>query len=193
MITSVRNTSINDSEEKIKKLINIRDRHLNCFEEYENIVKSSSYKLMSKSKNSSLYGMYMSDDDLVKYFWDKGLKLTKEESKRDFVYYFDDKNQLLLSERYNANGVRLLSWNFFYYYENYTEIIKYSPEDKRIFRVALINYKNGVLDSFLESGYMIKGVVDTYSEYLFNLIPNTVVKKTYSDNLEKTTEIVKLH
>ena len=191
MITTKRNTLIQDSEEKFKKLKNIKERHLNCFKEYENIISNSEYKVMSK--NSPMLGVFISDENLIKYFSKKGMSLTSDAKKRDFLYYFDKKSRLLLSIMYNGNGGnRVLRWCFFYYYDDHTEIIQYSPEDGIIRQIATIEYQDGVLDAFLESSDLSLGM-SGYIEYLFNLKPNRVVKKIYGAYTESISELARLH
>lgn len=190
-MTTERNTLIQDSEEKFKKLNDIKNRHLNCFAEYETIINSSDCKAMGK--NSPIYGMFISDNNLIKYFWEKGACLTNNAEQRDSVYYFDGSGRLLLSEMYNGNGGnRVLRWYFFYYHEDHTEIIKYSPEDSMIRTVASIDYKNGELDAFLESGDLGRGMV-SYVEYLFNSKPDCVIKKVYGRYIESIVELARLH
>ena len=94
---------------------------------------------------------------------------------------------------YNKNGGdRALRWYFFYYYPDHTEIIEYEPTEKLIAQVASIDYVDGILDSFVESLDIRLGL-NSYEEYLFNLMPNRVIKKTYNNILESISELRKLH
>ena len=182
-----------------RQLLDIAKRNSNCFEEYTTIIKSCCTKLMSTGMD--LYGMFWPEPILAKYFEYKG-KLTSNNDKKNFIYYFDTENKLRITERYDSNG-ELLNYIFYYYYDNLIEIIWYNVKRKVITTTGFINYECGILSSYVES-YDLEITlknnlsIKSYHGYLYNVDKEYIIHKIYSEEIyndgrifEKITKIKK--
>lgn len=152
---------IKENKVVLDELNNIMINHNNVVEEYNYILKNHSYRNLSKG--DSIYGMYFPDKELTKYFTYNG-KLTKNEKTKDFAYYFDENNKLILTERF-SNGT-LLNAILFYYYENKVEIVWYCMKRKKINAVGEIIYLDNRINKFIESGDALKHI-NSFIEYTF--------------------------
>lgn len=152
----------NENIDILNKLQEIKENYKNCIEDYNKILKTYSYKKMSIG--DCIYGMYHPDHQLEKYFKYKG-KLTNNEKKKNFSYYFDKNGRLILTERYSSE--HLLNIILYYYYEDKTDIVWYCMNRKRINIVGVLFYHNDVLIKFIESGDVSKKI-NSFKEYIFN-------------------------
>lgn len=168
------------TDENIKKFELIKqiiDKHDDYLKIYQDIISSSKKVLMSKNKRTSLYGMFSPNDFIEVY---EG-KLTNDVKKRHFTYYFDDKERVLLTERYDDERDRnLLSLIFYFYYEDYTEIIRYDWKNNEVNTVEFIVYKEGKRVKYFESSMIrdkkCRGYREIDYEYINDLINITINK-----------------
>lgn len=127
------------------------------------------------SKGDGLYGMYYPDHQLGQYFEYHG-KLTNNEKKKDFSYYFDKNDRLILTERYSSGF--LLNAILFYYYEDKIEIVWYCMNRKKINIVGKLLYHNNILIRFVESGDVVRKI-NSFKEYMFNVDDEYIYTKSY--------------
>ena len=173
-------------QEKIDKLTDIVQRHINCIDDYEQIKATCPKRLLSRGVD--IYGMYFPEKELEKYFKYCG-KPTKKEDKKHYAYYFDDQERLRLTERYVTDGT-LGNLIFYYYYDNLIEIVWYCCRRKMVHQVGFIQYKDNVLSKFTESvdiaTRLIKGEnIDAYIEHSFDEDDDFVLYRSYSLKLSK--------
>lgn len=173
-------------QEKIDKLTDIVQRHINCIDDYEQIKATCPKRLLSRGVD--IYGMYFPEKELEKYFKYCG-KPTKKEDKKHYAYYFDDQERLRLTERYVTDGT-LGNLIFYYYYDNLIEIVWYCCRRKMVHQVGFIQYKDNVLSKFTESvdiaTRLIKGEnIDGYIERSFDEDDDFVLYRSYSLMLSK--------
>lgn len=171
-------------EEVFTRLFDIAQRHRNCLDEHEDIILQCPKKLMSRGID--LYGMFWPDMEIGKYITYKG-RLTKNEKSRHYSYYFDEQDRLRLTERFDDDGT-ILNYIFYYYNENSVEIVWYSFREKDVYITGFIDYVEGKISRFVESGYpqteSRKNKKErAYREYLFDVDPNYVLDRTYAENL----------
>ena len=157
----------------LNELQAIIDNHQNCIEDYNAVLNNYSYKKMSIGVD--IYGMYYPEHKLEKYFTYKG-KLTNNEKRKDYAYFFDNDDRLILTERY-AEGC-LLNIILFYHYENKIEIVWYCTQRKIISKVAEITYHDNILSKFIESGDVGRKL-DTFKEYTFDADDEYVLEYGY--------------
>lgn len=167
----------------LSKLTDIAYRHLTYEQDYSDIVSKCSKKLMSKSRHADLYGMFYPEKSLIEYFGYKG-RITKNEKNRDYVYYFDDNDRLRLTERYNSAGDQLMNLIFYYYYDNYIEIVWYRNPENVICKSGFIEYENGKMTKFVESYNIARYIkenknIKSYNEYLFDADDEYVLHRVY--------------
>ena len=172
-------------EEILAKLTNIAYKERDYLAEYDKITRECANKLMSKG--DGLYGMFWPDPEMQKYITYKG-KLTKNEKKRDFVYYFDEQNRLRLTERYNGDKVRLLDYVFYFYYDQHVEIVWYGINSKMVDAVGFVDYENGKMVRFVEDLYddffiHKKQPLVGFDEYDFSKDEEYVIKTVYHTGL----------
>ena len=164
---------ISENTDILNELQEIMDKHRNPINDHNKILSNYSYKKMSVG--DSIYGMHFPEQQLEKYFEYDG-KLTEDERKKDFVYYFDKNNKLILTERY-SNG-SILNIILFYYFENKIEIVWYCMKRKKVNVIGKIVYQNNNLTKFIESGNITRGI-NSFKEYLFNTNDDNINIKSY--------------
>ena len=162
-----------DNKKNFDLLISIREKHKFCFNTYLEIVNKAHKTLMSKNKKASIYGMFPVDKNWLIYDEYKG-KLTNDVNEMDFKYYFDEKDRIILTERYNDRK-QILEYIFYYYYEDYAEVVCYSIQKKAIDLIQYVEYKNSKLYRILElEGYVPLKNLMGYIEHIFNFNEKTV-------------------
>lgn len=171
-------------EEILARLTQIAYKDLDFFAEYNKILSESTNRLMSKG--ACLYGMFYPEPELSKYFIYKG-KLTKNERKRDFLYHFDNQKRLRLTERFDVNG-ELLDYIYYFYYEQYIEIVWFDLKEKIVGTVGFIDYENGKIVRFVEAFAALMSVrnkttIKTYKEYDFSKDEEYVVETSFSNEM----------
>ena len=67
-----------------------------------------------------IYGMFFPDNEVYKKHIYKG-KLTANEKKKNYAYYFDKDGRLRLTERFTP-GDGLANIIFYYYYKDYIDL-----------------------------------------------------------------------
>ena len=144
---------ISENIDILNELQEIMDNHRDPINDYYEILSNYSHKKMSVG--DGIYGMHFPEQQLEKYFEYHG-KLTKNERKKDFVYYFDENNKLILTERY-SNG-SILNAILFYYFESKIEIVWYCMKRKKVNVIGKIVYQNNNLTKFIESGNITRGI-----------------------------------
>ena len=180
---------IKHDEELLAQLTKIAYKDLDGLAEYDKILLECKERLMSKG--SALCGMFFPEPELSKYFIYKG-KLTKNEKKKHFVYHFDDKKRLRITERWDGDG-DLLDYIFYYYYDQSIEIIHFNLKEKLIDKVGFIDYENGSLIRFVDTDVLLyvrnNEPVKYYVEYDFIKDKEYVLERhfaldVYSDGRE---------
>lgn len=188
-------------EDIILKLLEIAKKY-NTLKSYEDVILECNRKLMSKG--ISLYGMFYPEEELNKYFTYKG-KISHDEKSKDFEYFFDELGRLRITKRY-SNG-ELLNIIYYNYINNYIEIYWYHCIEKTICCVGYIEYIDGKLVRFVESGdddiftlLQNNEKIKSYFEYDFNddndyLVKRVFSSKMYSDGriFEKTIKTPKIY
>lgn len=175
-----------NDKENLALLNSIMQKYCPTEKDCEVIEKKCPKVLMSTSKRPSFLGMFLPDLDLQNFFWtyfgDKG-RVVKDPAKCDFTYYYDENDRLLLTKRkYVDSHLGLI---FYYYYDNYVDVLWYNPEEKnypghsKISLVGRIETINGTISRYVESqvGYAL--VVTSYDEYVFSKETNTVKQRHY--------------
>lgn len=149
-------------------------KYSNCISSYDDIVQVSKNVIFSKNrKPSSLYGMYVPDNKIKVLTGDYYGKIIKREENRDFKYYFDSNNRIIMTERY-SNGI-LLDIIFYFYYEKNIDIVRYLVKKNIIINIARIDYIGGEISKFIESYDLRLGEIN-YKELIFNNNDNTIVQ-----------------
>ena len=171
-------------EETCARLLKITKKHCNCLNDTDRIVSVCPKRLMSRGID--LYGMFWPEMEMSKYIICKGTLTTNERSK-NYAYYFDEKDRLRLTERFDDDGT-ILNYIFYYYNDNSVEIVWYSFREKNVYITGFIDYVEGKISRFVESGYpqteSRKNKKErAYREYLFDVDPNYVLDRTYAENL----------
>ena len=174
----------NDTKDILNELQRIKDNHGNIINDYDVVLSNYSCKRMSVG--ACIYGMYFPERQLEKYFEYHG-KLTQNDKKKDFVYYFDENDKLILTERYSDGAI--LNVILFYYYQDSIEIVWYCMQRKKINIVGKITYKNDVLEKFIESGDVVRGV-NSFREYIFDTNDEYIYTNSYM-KYSKDKEIVR--
>ena len=163
----------------LDKLLEISKKYANCYEKYNNIVSICPKKLMSKG--TSIYGMFWPDMEMSKYISYSG-RLTNNEEKKDFAYYFDTQDRLRITETYDEHN--LCNLTFYYYYDDITEFVWYDINRKTIIISGFLEYNNGKLIRFVESSnipielrYFDK--LTFYRAYLFDVDEKYVIYRQF--------------
>ena len=164
------------------KLMDIVRRHWKAIDDYDSVIAECPTKLMSIGID--IYGMFYPDQEIAKYIDYKG-KLTNNEKRRHYTYFFDERGRLRLTERYVEKG-KLCDLIFYYYYEDYVEIVWYSMIRRIVEQTGYLEYADGKLARFVESfdlGLNIKynRKIDTYHEYIFNTDDEFIRHRSYSE------------
>ena len=164
-----------ENEKNLKLLNSIFNSYKPSYVDYENIAKSSSKILMSKTKNASLFGMFYPYPEIQEKFIYKG-KLVKDSTKCDFTYYFDNVDRLLLTKRkFPQSHLALI---FYYHYDSYVDFVWYLPDKNKIETVGRMEKLDGKPYRFLES-MIIKKEVEAYIEYVFTS-ENKIIQKQFA-------------
>ncbi len=164
------------------KLKDIAKRHSDCIKDYDDIISACPKKLMSRG--IELYGMFYPENELSKYINYSG-KLTTNEKKKHYSYFFDENDKLRLTERYDDGNI-LMNLIFYYYHEDLVEIVWYDLKRAIVHIVGFIDYKNGILSRFVESfDFGRKGPDDgmkAYFEYVFDADEEFVLHRSYCED-----------
>ncbi len=112
------------------------------------IITKTSKTLMSKDKRVSLYGMFLPDKKMEYIVTKYRGKLTNNEAEKNYKYYFDDKDRVILTERCYSG--KTLNYIFYFYYDRYVDIVWYDVEKQIISDYSKICYNNDVIYSYLE-------------------------------------------
>lgn len=186
-----------------KRLLDIANRHNDCLNDYDKIITVCPKRLLSRGVD--LYGLYWPDMEMSKYIISKS-KPTRNEKRKHYAYYFDEQDRLRLTERYDDHKDDLddlLNLIFFYYYENHTEIVWYSQDQKAVSITGFMDYENGKLTRFVESYNFVTALkhgkgIESYHEYRFDIDPVNVRHRIYATNMnsdgsvwERVSEIKK--
>ncbi len=167
---------MNDFFNTIEKTKFIQNKYKDCYNLYKLLKDSNLKTLMTTSKKiTSLYGMFVPDKNIEyvdgKY---KG-RLTKKEEKKDFKYYFNEQNKVIMTERYSEG--ELLNIIFYFYNHDNIEIVFYSLREMSIAIIGEINYVDGkITDLFLTNNLSL------FNEYGFNHFAYNKLLFTYNNN-----------
>ena len=102
-------------------------------------------------------------------------RLTKKEEKKDFKYYFNEQNKVIMTERYSEG--ELLNIIFYFYNHDNIEIVFYSLREMSIAIIGEINYVDGkITDLFLTNNLSL------FNEYGFNHFAYNKLLFTYNNN-----------
>lgn len=162
---------MNDFFCTIQRIKDLQDKYKDCYSLYIKLKDSKLKTLMTTSKETDLHGMFVPDKNIEYVCGKYKGRLTKKEEKKDFKYYFDEQNRVILTERY-SNG-KLLNLIFYFYNQDNIEIIWYDIQRMFICIVGEINYINEKIsklflteDLGLFNKYGIKHLM--FTELLFN-------------------------
>lgn len=132
--------------ERRKQVLDMYDRYKEIIPAlYDDIVSECAYSLMSKDRQVSSYGMFLPHEDMKYAVGEYKGKLTQKAEIADFTYYFDSNNRVVLTERYG------LDYLFYFYKEDRVEIVWYSLRRQRLERIALLQYKDQRVVSFMQT------------------------------------------
>ena len=148
--------------EIIKLLEDIKSNHHNCDEQYDSVVSKSNRVLMSKTNNTSLYGMFYPYDKMKNYLKYDGI-IVEDKLKSDFVYYFDNEKLQLTVRNMDKNDVYHI---YYYYIDSRIDLVWYSCKRRIICVVGFIEIMNEVKFRFVESDDY--SALKSYKEFLFD-------------------------
>lgn len=166
-------------------LINdLAEKYANCMDSYDEIVKNCKNVVFTKDKKFSLYGMFIPDDKMTILTCKYEGRIIKDESKRDFKYYFDNNNRIIMTERYSKGSI--IDILFYYYYDDHIGIVRYLYYKNVLYSVGRIEYVDGKISRFIESHDLYFEV--SYEELVFNKDDDTTVQQNTYWNLLGTKE-----
>lgn len=159
---------------KIQRIKELQDKYKNCYNLYLQLRDSGLKTLMTTCRKCTTdFGMFPPDENInARYLYGeyKG-RLTKNENKKDFKYYFDSQDRVIMAERYSDD--KLLYIHFYFDNQDSTQIVIYHAKDKVISSIGEINYDNGRINNLfltndlnLFNKYGIKYL--SYRELLYN-------------------------
>ena len=104
-----------------------------------------------------------------------------------FLYHFDNQKRLRLTERFDVNG-ELLDYIYYFYYDQYIEIVWFDFKEKIVGTVGFIDYENGRIVRFVEAFAALmsvrnKATIKTYKEYDFSKDEEYVVETSFSNEM----------
>ena len=180
-------------EEVLAKLNDIYQRNINVLDDYENVINQCSKRLMSRGID--LYGMFFPDNELYKDHIYKG-KLTKNEKAKNYAYFFDSEERLRLTERYTP-GDGLANIIFYYYYEDYIEIVWYKPKFNGVSEVGFIEYNKGKLVRYVDSDDIelrlkTLGYINKYTEFQYGIKKDCAIRRHFSGKSKYLDEYVRI-
>ena len=173
-------------EEVLAKVNEVYQRNINVMDDYENVISQCPKRLMSIGID--IYGMFFPDNEVYKKHIYKG-KLTTNEKKKNYAYYFDKDGRLRLTERFTS-GDGLANIIFYYYYENYIEIVWFTPKFNGVSHVGFIEYNNGILTRYVDSNdnrLMIKklGYINRYTEFKYGVEKGYAIRRSFLGKISK--------
>ena len=162
-------------QNNITLIKDLAEKYANCMESYDEIVENCKNVVFTKDKKSSLslYGMFIPDDKMTPLIGNYEGRIIKDESKRDFKYYFDNNNRIIMTERYSEGSI--IDILFYYYYDDHIDIAIYSPDKNKVIVVDRIEYVDGKISRFIESQDLFPEV--SYEELVFNKDDDTTVQQ----------------
>ncbi|MCI6716156.1 MAG: hypothetical protein MR485_01510 [Mollicutes bacterium] len=167
-------------QNNITLIKDLAEKYANCMESYDEIVENCKNVVFTKDKKSSLslYGMFIPDDKMTPLIGNYEGRIIKDESKRDFKYYFDNNNRIIMTERYSKGSI--IDILFYYYYDDHIDIVRYLYYKNVLYSVGRIEYVDGKISRFIESHDLYFEV--SYEELVFNKDDDTTVQQnTYWD------------
>lgn len=158
----------------VEKIKNIQNKYKDCYDLYLQLKDSGLKTLMTTCRKSTTdFGMFPPDKHLNANYFHGEYKgcLTKKEDKKDFKYYFDNQDRVIMAEKY-ADGMLLLI-QFYFYNEDNIQIVFCRSKEKVISIIGEINYDNGrITNLFLTNDLKLfnkYGIKDlSYRELLYN-------------------------
>ena len=167
-------------EEVLAKVNEVYQRNINVMDDYENVISQCPKRLMSIGID--IYGMFFPDNEVYKKHIYKG-KLTTNEKKKHSSYYFDEDGRLRLTERF-IPGDGLANIIFYYYYEDYIEIVWFKPKFNGVSQVGFIEYNNGILTRYVnaddaESELSELGYTNSYTEDKYGIEKDCAIRRSF--------------
>lgn len=165
-------------EEDKKMIIEMVEKYKNVLSMYSDVVSMCPKVLMSKDRKVSLYGMFLPDENLKFCISEYKGHITKNENNKNYKYFFDKYDRIALTERHYDG--ELLDYIFYFYSEDYIDIVWYSFPQKKISEVAKVEYRNKVVSRFVEAD-LLRGKFHGYVENIFDFNDNklTVTRNTH--------------
>lgn len=160
-------------QNNITLIKDLAEKYANCMDNYDEIVKNCKNVVFTKNKKFSLYGMFIPDDKMTILTCKYEGRIIKDESKRDFKYYFDNNNRIIMTERYSEGSI--IDILFYYYYDDHIDIVRYSPNKNKVIVVDRIEYVDDKISRFIESQDLFPEV--SYEELVFNKDDDTTVQQ----------------
>lgn len=167
-------------EEVLAKVNEVYQRNINVMDDYENVISQCPKRLMSVGID--IYGMFFPDNEVYKKHIYKG-KLTTNEKKKNYAYYFDKDGKLRLTERFTP-GDGLANIIFYYYYEDYIEIVWFTPKFNGVSGVGFIEYNNGILTRYVnaddaELDLKKLGYINNYTEDKYDIEKDCAIRRSF--------------
>ena len=167
-------------EEVLAKVNEVYQRNINVMDDYENVISQCPKRLMSIGID--IYGMFFPDNEVYKKHIYKG-KLTTNEKKKNYAYYFDKDGKLRLTERFTP-GDGLANIIFYYYYEDYIEIVWFKPKFNGVSQVGFIEYNKGTLVRYVDSDNVelelkTLGYINCYTEFKYGIEKDYAIRRSF--------------
>jgi hypothetical protein len=172
---------MSEHTEKLTKLRDIALKHIDCKKDHASVLMECNKRIISKGVD--IYGVCFPEMELAKYIHFCG-RIVKKEDNKDFAYYYDNKGRLRLTERY-VGYKEPQDLIFYYYSKDLIEIAWYNEQLKRLITSGYIEYNEGKLVRFVESGnFMVsienKKELKEYIEWEFDTPGAFVLYRSYS-------------
>ena len=147
-------------KDEVNLLVDMLRRYERVSELYDETATRSKKILMSRNRGAFLYGRFLPDNDLIYIYGEDKGTLTKNASKANFKYYFDENDRIVLTERYNSDASELLNHIYYFYKEGYIEIVWYDLRHQQINRVSKIQYNGQRIQNVFEASFLPKNYLE---------------------------------
>lgn len=129
-------------------------------------IKINATNIKMSINKASVYGNFYPDKNLEFIFGKAAGKITENEKKMNYKYYFNESNQLVLTERFEKNK-KLIEIIFYFYNKVFTEIRIYNVNDDKIMNISRIEYEENLIKKFINV-FEYVGYTETIFDFLDN-------------------------
>lgn len=129
-------------------------------------IKISAFNTKMSINKVSVYGDFYPDKYLEFIFGKATGKIIRNEKRMNYKYYFNENNQLVLTERFGKNK-ELIEIIFYFYNDEYTEIRIYNVNDDKIMNISKIEYEENLIKKFINV-FEYVGYTETIFDFLDN-------------------------